>query len=322
MEREYYFMKKYVVVFDVGGTTIKAAVVDQMGDILSQSINSYASNAHCTREEIITHFYSIIKKQVEIVNNLNNRKCEFLGIGYAFPGPFDYPNGISLIKRLDKYDALYGVNLKSEIQMKIKKDPELTKLFTENTSIIFENDARLFALGEYYFGNINKTKKQMYLTLGTGAGSAFLESGKLVLERYDVPKQGWIYNGLFYDSQIDDYISKRGILRLAHGEGIFINDVKELADRAIKGDQKAIDIFNHFGLLIGQAIESYIESFKPDVLVLGGQISKSSQLFIRGIEKALNNRDLQIRVSKGTSESTFRGIMKLINCTDTQMYIK
>lgn len=34
------------------------------------------------------------------------------GIRLAFPGPFDYEQGICLMKGLDKYDRLYGINLR------------------------------------------------------------------------------------------------------------------------------------------------------------------------------------------------------------------
>ena len=60
-------------------------------------------------------------------------------IDLAFPGPFDYKNGICLLQGLDKYDALYGCNLRRAFS-EISGLPE--------QKIQFINDAAAFALGE------------------------------------------------------------------------------------------------------------------------------------------------------------------------------
>ncbi|MFQ9762219.1 MAG: hypothetical protein ACLRYE_02830 [Gemmiger formicilis] len=60
-------------------------------------------------------------------------------IDLAFPGPFDYKNGICLLQGLDKYDALYGCNLRRAFS-EISGLPE--------QRIQFINDAAAFALGK------------------------------------------------------------------------------------------------------------------------------------------------------------------------------
>ena len=57
----------------------------------------------------------------------------------AFPGPFDYAKGICLLRGLDKYDALYGVDLRRAFSRGSGIAPE---------DILFTNDASAFALGE------------------------------------------------------------------------------------------------------------------------------------------------------------------------------
>ena len=55
-------------------------------------------------QKILAHFESIIKRQLHIIQE---QKGTLRGVGIAFPGPFDYANGISLVKGLRKYDVFH-----------------------------------------------------------------------------------------------------------------------------------------------------------------------------------------------------------------------
>lgn len=303
--------KKYIIALDVGGSYIKSVVLNEFCEILSDTLEIFPSKAKESKENILNHLVSIIRKQFKKVG-LTNVKLK--GIGFAFPGPFDYEKGISYIKGIDKFDHLYGVNLREEIVNRINKDKLILSKIDDEFVIAFDNDANLFALGEYISGKGKHHQKAIFLTIGTGAGSAFIEQGELIKSGNSVPKNGWIYLDPFGDSIVDDYISKRGVLKLAEEMKVEVidNDVKTLVEMANDNNAKAREVFAQLGQNIGKALNPYVKSFNPEAIILGGQISKSIDLFKDSIYQSLARKDIVVEVSKDTSISTFVGIGMLI----------
>lgn len=304
-------MNKYSIAFDVGGLFIKSAVLDDDGEIVPNSYAIFPSKSKETKESIIEHLVFIIKQQT---NGILDKDFEITGVGYAFPGPFDYESGISYIKGIDKFEELYEVNLRDLLINCLKQESSFHSKTSNEFQIVFDNDASLFALGEHVSGKAGGYNKSIFLTIGTGAGSAFMENGKLVRDRQDVPEYGWIYNQPFKQSIVDDYISKRGILQLANELGLSTtdNEVETLAAMGKNEDQRAKMVFQMFGEYIGKVLNPYIKSFKPDAIILGGQITKSKDLFMNGIYEALENKTINIECSEETSLSTFKGVANLL----------
>ncbi|MBC7122469.1 MAG: ROK family protein, partial [Pseudothermotoga sp.] len=214
--------------------------------------------------------------------------------------------GISYIKGVGKYEALYGVNVRNELRQRISTSSGLT--FVENFDIFFENDTRLFALGWYVSNKGLHHKRVMFVTLGTGVGSAFIENGKLVTQGDDVPPGGYIYNHEFQGRTIEDTFSSRGILSLAKEKGLKNTEsVKELSEQAELGNPVAIELFRQYGRELGEALAPIIERFKADALVIGGQIAKSSNLFLEELKKALQGSSVNIAIAEDSHLFTFIG---------------
>ncbi|MFD2115345.1 ROK family protein [Paenibacillus yanchengensis] len=311
-------MNKYSIAFDVGGLFIKSAVLDSEGEIVPDSYAIFPSKSKETKEGIIEHLVFIIKQQT---NGILDRNFEITGVGYAFPGPFDYEEGISYIKGIDKFEEIYGLNLRELVMNRLKQESSFYSKMSSEFQIVFDNDASLFALGEYAYGEAKGYNKAIFLTIGTGAGSAFMENGMLIKERQDVPESGWIYNQPFKQSIIDDYISKRGVLKLADEIDLHTTDqeVATLAVMARNEDVKAKMLFQMFGNNIGAALNPFIATFKPDAIILGGQITKSKDLFIAGVYETLENKTISIVCSAETSVSTFKGVARLLQQSNKRM---
>ena len=309
----------YTIALDVGGSYIKSTILNENDEIVPGSLSMFPAKARESKEELINHLCLIIKKQLKQVKSDD---FKLLGVGFAFPGPFDYENGISYVQGIDKFDHLYGVNIRKELLNCIDKDAFITSKIDDRFLIVFDNDANLFALGEQKDGKGKNFDKSIYLTLGTGAGSAFMNQGLLVKSGRDIPENGWIYKDPFGSSIVDDYISKRGILKLAKQSGIMIadNEVKTLAVMAKDNHQKAQEVFHTFGKNIGKSLHPYVKSFSPQAIIFGGQISKSIDLFIDGIYKTLGEKKIIIKCSNDTSVSTFVGIGSLIAQSQTLNY--
>ncbi|MFC5452815.1 ROK family protein [Paenibacillus aestuarii] len=308
-------MKKGIyLTFDVGGTSIKAGVVDGSGEVLTHTLSQYESKANGTATEIIDHF---IHMAVDLLDKADiDKQQRIAGIGYAFPGPFDYEQGISYIQGLDKFEGLYGLRFGDLLRKGIEENGQIAARMDRESILRFENDAALFALGEAYFGQAATFRKAVCFTLGTGVGSGFMESGHLIKQREDIPANGWVYHLPYRSGIADDYISRRGLLELARDFGLNRSgqDVKELADAARRGEEAALQLFNAFGRQMGEALASALKTFAPDIIVLGGQISKSGELFVPSFSRELSHRGVitSVAISTDSLRSTLLGIYQML----------
>ena len=294
----------YYILLDVGGTTIKAARIyekdnkKKAGEKIVVDILSYPSKAEGSKQEIIENFSTII-------GGFLDRNEKLLYVGLAFPGPFDYEKGVSLVKGLGKYYNIYKVGLKEELLKKIDAEA-----FFENPNMIFMHDIEAFIRGEVVFGSTAKSKKAMYICIGTGCGSGFSENGKFLKNHPQLPDNCWIYDTPFRESIIDDYISARGIEKLAQEYFDKRLTGKELFELAKQGNAKALLLFQEFGENLVEAIEEYVGIFKPDTLVIGGQISKSFEFFGEQLTNLCAEKGIRTCVNENISESTILGLLK------------
>ena len=301
-------MKECIIALDVGGTSIKAGIIDEKLNLIYDAIDTYPSKSKKSAETIVNNIITIVYKQWDKI-----KKSAYIvsGIGIGFPGPFDYTKGISYMQGISKFDAIYGIDIASEIEQRICQQGRMN--LSNHFKILFENDATVFALGENYKGKGMGFNKVMCITLGTGCGTTFLENGNIVKGRYGIPDSGWIFNEPFKKGIVDDYISKRGILRLAEKNGFDIKgkDVKDYSILANKGHLKAIQLFEAFGMILGEVINQYAYEFSPDVLIFGGKISRSYTLFEHKMDLNLSNGQCKISVSNNLSKSSLIGSASL-----------
>lgn len=301
----------YFLAFDVGGLFIRGGVLNENGDFLTDTLSYYPANSGADQEELLSYFADIIAAQI---SKIMDKSFVIDGIGFAFPGPFDYENGICLIHGVNKFDSLYGLNLRTELMKYFKKKNIFNTKVSPLFRIIFENNVNMFALGEWFTRSSAGYNRILFLTIGNGTGSAFLENGHVIKNRKDVPENGWVYNMPFKDSIVDDYISTRGILTIARQLKVAPNSsLDKLADMAHSGNRDVKHVFYRFGHMLGEMLLKYTKQFQPNAIVIGGQISKSYDLYREHVEFSLKNESVDILLSNETSHSTFIGLSKMIN---------
>lgn len=287
-------MREWMICLDVGGTEIKAAPMDEKGRTRGE-IRHFPAKAHEDSEILLNHFR-------EIIESLQVSGEELQGIGMAFPGPFDYENGICLLQGLDKYDKLYDVNLKRGLSHLLEIEEE---------RIRFMNDASAFALGEMGFGEARGAKRTLFVCIGTGCGSAFGVEGWLAPSgRNGVPASGYLYGEPFLDGCIDDYLSRRGLMKLARerlGEAL---DGRGMARLAAEGHVGAKQCFLAFGERMRDALLPFLDSFRPDMVCLGGQITKSASFFLPPLEAVCKRKDIGLCVTRDTSLRILQGLTR------------
>jgi len=265
-------------------------------------------------ERIIRNFVDIIRRMIKDQGADGIfPEGKILGIGMAFPGPFDYENGISFIKGLDKFEGIFGLKLREELKKAIAREPDIINLFASDYDIKFANDAEMFALGEYARGWARDSERTICVCIGTGAGSAFLEKGHLVKDGQDVPENGWIYPLPFRDGRVDDYLSSRGLLKLCgkYPELTGVLEAGELYQLAEAGSPAALDVFHEFGNILCEIMLILFDRFKPDTMVIGGGIAKSHRYFDAILHAECSRREIKYFVEENTSRAILQGVLSL-----------
>lgn len=298
-------MKKLAIGADIGGSHITCQIFDIENNIpFENSKLRIHVDSRGSKDEIIASWSEAIKKTTENVG-LN----QLAGIGFAMPGPFDYPNGIAWFSvDVQKFEHLHGVNVKSELINHLGLTPDFP--------IRFLNDASCFAIGEAWLGEAVNYKRIITITLGTGFGTTFIKNRLPVAGIEGIPEDGFLYHIPFQNSIADDYFSTRWFLKeYKEKTGKQISDVKELVNLA-NNDTKSRQIFEKFGGNLGGFLVPWIEKFNADCIVLGGNISKSFPLFKKQLEDQFEKNGLQtaICISKTDETAALFGSAKL--CDD------
>lgn len=286
---------KYSIGVDIGGSHISACIYEHTTSRLIKEtlVNREVDTTLC-KEEIIENWVMAIS---ECQNKL---KVDISGVAIAMPGPFDYYNGICLIKGVKKLQALYNVNIRRILAQPLQFLP---------SRIRFINDATAFSIAEVRIGQASKYKRAVALTLGTGLGSAFMIDGKPIIQDKSVPEGGFLYNKYYGDEIADDLFSTRGIIKqyksLSNKE---IPNVKALCD-LLDEDPCAKQTFSEFGENLGAFLLPYLLEFSAEVLILGGNIAKAFPYF----GPRLTNRlpKMKVYVSEFGEEATIIGCAML-----------
>lgn len=191
-------------------------------------------------------------------------------LGVAIPGPFDYELGVGRFSGVGKFDALNGVDVRSGLLAALRRPPQ---------RVLFLNDASAFGLGEWVAGAARGHDRVAALTVGTGIGSAFLESGRIVAGGPSVPPGGRVDLLRIGDAPLEDVVSRRAILAdYARRTGVTGLDVAGIAARARAGQPAARAVFTAAFSALGTAIAPWLRRFSAQVLVTGGTIATSWDL--------------------------------------------
>ncbi len=270
---------------DIGGSHISCAAIDIVSlKIIRDTLVERDVNNKAPADEILSVWAEALSASIGRIPRENLR-----GIGFGMPGPFDYVEGISYIKGVDKYENLYGCNVKEEISKLLNVPADFP--------IRFMNDVSSFAMGEALMGKAALYNRSMAVTLGTGLGSAFIRNRIPVVDGPEVPKLGCVYHLPYKDNIADDYFSTRWFVRSYNTlTGKEIKGVKELSEMA-PYDQIAMNLFQEFGYNLGTFLTPFLIRFNADIIVIGGNISYSYNFFGPRFEKRLKQENCECRVA-------------------------
>ena len=263
-----------IILLDVGGTFVKSSLGIAGKGAVEGTFDSTPMSSDGSAEEIETSFRTAVAGQMK---RAEESGCTVDAVCVVMPGPFNYKEGIFLMKH--KFASVYGRTFREVLGDVIGTDMRLA----------FAHDVNGALTGALTINPELKKGTVAMSTLGTGLGFSYAKDGIVqesvtgspARDLWDVPYEGGI---------LEDYISRRAIIRfyselggtLAEGE-----DVKEISEKARKGDEKALEAFRSAGRHYVACAKGLIEELGISHLLFAGQIARSFDLMEGVIREGL-----------------------------------
>ncbi len=269
---------RYGFGIDLGGTTVKLAFFEENGTCLDKwEIPTVKDN---DGEQILPDIAASVKAYLE---EKQIPQKDVLCIGIGVPGPADAQGIVPVCVNLG-----WG---KKDVP---KELGQLTGL-----PVACGNDATLAALGEGWMGAGNEN--MVFVTLGTGVGGGIVTGGKIIagvhgaggeIGHISLCPEDTIPCSCGKYGCAEQYLSATGIVRLAkealalpHETSALDNgelSAKSIFDAGREQDPLALKVLDRYFDLMGRFLGILCCVIDPDVIVLGGGVSKAGQMLLDG----------------------------------------
>ena len=244
-----------IVGVDLGGTQVRAGRVrdGKIEASVSRPISA-TSSADVVLAEVFSAIDAVLDGGVS-------------GIGFCVPSMVDVDTGV-----------VYSVaNIPSWQEVPLKE--ELERRYGVRSFI--NNDANAFAVGELHFGKGRGYRNLIGIVIGTGLGAGVVINGRL-------------YNGTNCGAGEIGNIPYRGSTIESWCSGTFLQqasgiDGEAVHDRALAGDRVAQELFASVGTALGDAILIALYAYDPEIVILGGSVSRAYPLFERTMRERLQS---------------------------------
>lgn len=277
----------YSIGIDVGGTNIAVGVVDEGGAIVAQA--SRPAGVHRPYGEMIKDMAACALEALAKAG-LTLEAVQRVGVGV--PGVADREGVVIFATNL----GWHNVPLAAELRQYIDKP------------VCIDNDATVAGLAESVAGVSKDTHSSVFLTLGTGVGGGIVIGGKpwsgfhgvgseighVVLELDGVPCT------CGNSGCLERYCSATALIRMGrealreHPDSLMMDlcagdpaglNAKNVIDAAREGDAQGVKIFRRYVDYLAQAIVSIISFLDPEVVVLGGGVSRAGAFLLDAVRE-------------------------------------
>ncbi len=275
----------YYVGIDVGGTGVKAGVVDESGRIIAKATIKTAveKGADAVMEDMAEVAGQAVEKA-----GLTMEEIEAIGIG--IPGVLDPATGI----------VPFCTNLGWHQVPVIERMHELT-----GRPIYVDNDATVAALAESVAGVSAGVKNSVFLTLGTGVGGGIVIDGKVYSGTHGVASElGHHITHMGGEKCTcgnrgcwERYASATALIRMgkeaaaAHPESALAKftdlTAKDVVDSAKAGDETALAVFDQYTEELALGMVNIINFLDPEIIAIGGGVSAAGEFLLEPIRQKL-----------------------------------
>lgn len=256
---------------DLGGTNVRVGLVDEVRLLRAESAPIPAAGAV---EDVLEVIYGLVDKVIG---------PDIQGIGVGVPSVIDLKEGV--IYDVQNIPSWKKVPLKSLLQKRY------------GIPAYINNDANCFAVAEKYYGKGKPYDHIVGLIVGTGLGAGVIANGRL----YSGANCGAGEFGMVpYRDRILEYYACGQFFKNVYG-----TSGKEMAARAERNDPEALRIFREFGGHLGEAVKVVMYAADPEVIILGGSVSRSFEFFreslwasVREFAYSITVENIKIEVSE------------------------
>lgn len=291
-------MSKFYLIMDLGGTKSTGALFTESGELVDNYAYVVQSKTY-QGEEVV---YQTTKKVLDhVIEHFGVSLDDILGIGVGSPGPLDQEKGVILETPM----------------MGWKNFPLAERLSREyGKPVRLDNDGNLGALAEHRFGEGRGFANVMYMTISTGCGGGIVINHRLYRGRNGNAGE---VGHLSIDMQgldcpcgakgcVEMYASGTAINRrmkadMRAGKKNLVFELAEyrednlnggiLTEAAQRGDSYALEVYREEGYYLGVALAGYFNLYDPDVIVLGGGVTKARAFFHDEMVRVWKERCIQ-----------------------------
>lgn len=284
----------YSIGVDIGGTGVQAGVVNEFGQILFRK--ECITNVDAGFENVMDDINNLVRELLK-ENNLNIEDIKSIGFGVP---SFINKKGLVTCVNLGWYEVNFI--------------EALEKRFSE-IKVHAGNDATVAAVGEAKFGSMKGRDLGVMYTLGTGVGGGIIINGKSFGGAHGMGSEiGHTIIGENYfncncgnNGCLESFCSATAIIKHAQklieeGRKSIILDMadknieninaKMVFDAFRENDEVALETINRFKSYLSKAMASMINTLDPDVISIGGGVSRSSDIILDGIEDLIREQVL------------------------------
>lgn len=269
---------------DIGGTAVKIGIVTKDGEILCS--NSY----DVAFDNYETPIFVTVKKSIELFIEENDIDMKSVhGIGVSATGQVNSNKG-----------TIIGVggNIKNWCDTKIKK--ELEEIYNIKTTVV--NDANCMVIGEQWIGKGRGYNNIIGITIGTGVGGGIVTDSKILLGSVGIAgelghfsinsegKKCTCGNRGCYEQ----YASTTTLIKTVKEKYDLLGEIsfnkehingKVIFEELARENKKLQEILDEWIINIGKGLVSLVHIFNPEIIIIGGGVSKQEKLFIKPLRK-------------------------------------
>lgn len=234
---------------EIGGTKLQAGVCDRRGRL--KALERRSVDRRKGASGILTQIEQIVPPLLKDVS----------AIGVGFGGPFDTKTGRAV--RSHQISGWDDFPLRRWFERKFK------------LPVFVENDQNCAALAEATLGAGKGLRRVFYVTVGTGIG------GGLVID-------GQLYNGRYGAAEIGHTVLPvefgESVRRSLHGFAKF-RTVESLASGL--AIERGVSTLQQAARYLGVAIANAITLLNPDIVIVGGGVSRAGERFFRPLSQTV-----------------------------------
>jgi glucokinase len=268
---------------DVGGTGIQVGLVSRELKIISEA--SIPTRTDIPFEDQVEQIASCV---LSVIASAGCKPEEVESVGVGIPGIASSSGEIIKCTNMGWHHVPFA---------------DVFKRFCDKP-VFVDNDANVAALAESVAGVSAGTSSSVFITIGTGIGSGIIIDGKIWKGCHGI---GGELGHVIFDLDgvpcscgnhgcLERYCSATAIIRMGreavkqHPDSMLMNladhnpsnlNAKMILDAARQEDPVAVEVYHKFIGYLAQAIASVVNLIDPEVIVLGGGVSKAGTFLLR-----------------------------------------